>query len=51
VKNAIVIGASSGIGHALAIILSTDGYRIGLVARRTDLLAQLGAKLPGTFRE
>ena len=46
-KSAIIIGASSGIGRALAVILSTDGYRVGLVARRTDLLAQLGAELPG----
>jgi short-subunit dehydrogenase len=46
-KSAIIIGASSGIGRALAVILSTDGYRVGLVARRTDLLTQLGAELPG----
>lgn len=46
-KSAIIIGASSGIGHALALILSADGYRVGLVARRTDLLVQLGAELPG----
>jgi len=46
-KSAIIIGASSGIGQALAVTLSTDGYRVGLVARRTDLLAQLGAELPG----
>jgi len=46
-KSAIIIGASSGIGRALAVILSTDGYRVGLVARRTDLLTHLGAELPG----
>jgi NADP-dependent 3-hydroxy acid dehydrogenase YdfG len=27
--------------------LSLDGYRIGIVARRTDLLAQLRAELTG----
>jgi short-subunit dehydrogenase len=46
-KSAIIIGASSGIGRALAIALSQEGYRVGLVARRTELLAQLAAELPG----
>lgn len=46
-KNAIIIGASSGIGRALAVDLSTEGYRVGLVARRTELLAQAAAELPG----
>ena len=45
VKSAIIIGASSGIGRALAVALSLDGYRVGVVARRTDLLAQLRAEL------
>jgi short-subunit dehydrogenase len=46
-KTAIIIGASSGIGRALAVALSRDGYRVGLVARRTELLAQLQAELTG----
>jgi short-subunit dehydrogenase len=46
-KAAIVIGASSGIGRALAVGLSADGYRVGLVARRTELLAQVASELPG----
>jgi short-subunit dehydrogenase len=46
-KTAIIIGASSGIGRALAIALSREGYRLGLVARRTELLAQLQAALNG----
>ncbi len=46
-KNAIIIGASSGIGRELAIILSRDGYHVGVVARRTELLAQLKAQLAG----
>lgn len=44
-KSAIIIGASSGIGRALAITLSRDGYRVGVVARRTELLAGLQAEL------
>jgi NADP-dependent 3-hydroxy acid dehydrogenase YdfG len=46
-KSAVIIGASSGIGRALAATLSLDGYRIGVAARRTDLLAQLRAELTG----
>ncbi len=46
-KSAIIIGASSGIGRALAVALSRDGYRVGLVARRTELLIQLQAELAG----
>ena len=44
-KSTIIIGASSGIGRALAVTLSLDGYRVGVVARRTELLAQLQAEL------
>ena len=46
-RNAVIIGASSGIGRALAVALSDDGYRVGVVARRTDLLTQLQAELTG----
>ena len=46
-KSAIIIGASSGIGRALAVALSLDGYRVGVVARRTELLAQLREELTG----
>ncbi len=38
---AIIIGASSGIGSSLAKILSTNGYEVGLVARRLALLEEL----------
>jgi short-subunit dehydrogenase len=47
-KSAIIIGASSGIGRALAVTLSFDGYRVGVVARRTDLLARLQEELTGS---
>jgi short-subunit dehydrogenase len=46
-KSAVVIGASSGIGRALAAALSHAGYRVGIVARRTDLLTSLRAELAG----
>lgn len=51
---AIIIGASSGIGAALAAELAQRGYRVALVARRAaemeTLAARLNAKEPGTAR-
>ena len=41
-----MIGASSGIGEALARQLSAEGWRLGLLARRLDLLQRLAAELP-----
>ena len=35
---AIVTGASSGIGRALALRLGAEGYRVGLIARRREEL-------------
>lgn len=37
-KKAIIVGASSGIGKELAVILSKNNYSIGLVGRRVNLL-------------
>ncbi len=45
-KNAIVVGASSGIGRALAHVLAEDGYGVGLTARRLPLLEELARSLP-----
>lgn len=45
-KKAIVIGASSGMGKEVAKLLSNDGYEVGLVARRLDLLESLQKELP-----
>jgi short-subunit dehydrogenase len=45
-KRAIVIGASSGIGKELAIVLSQNGLAVGLMARRIDLLQELTSNLP-----
>lgn len=44
-KKAIIIGASSGIGSALAKILSENGFILGLTARREDLLNELQKNL------
>ena len=45
-KNAIIIGASSGIGRELAVQLSEKGYSLCIAARRTDLLTELLKELP-----
>ncbi|MBN2097689.1 MAG: SDR family NAD(P)-dependent oxidoreductase [Candidatus Omnitrophica bacterium] len=44
-KKAIVVGASSGIGRALAQVLAQNGYAVGLAARRFELLRQLQNEL------
>ena len=45
-KSVFITGASSGIGAALAQQYAAQGARLGLVARRADLLEQLRLQLP-----
>lgn len=46
-KKAIVIGASSGIGRELAKILAGNGYVVGVMARRVDLLNSIRDEIKG----
>jgi short-subunit dehydrogenase len=47
---AIIVGASSGIGEALARSLAGSGWRVGLAARRLDRLEALAEQLGGGAR-
>ncbi|MHB9133002.1 MAG: SDR family NAD(P)-dependent oxidoreductase [Armatimonadota bacterium] len=44
-KKAIIIGATSGIGRALAVELARRGYAVGVTGRRETLLAELKAAI------
>ena len=46
-RQAIIIGASSGIGRELAVQLAAKNYQLGLMARRVERLEQLSADLAG----
>ena len=48
-KNAIVIGATSGIGKELAGILADNGYKVGITGRRTELLDRLKSERPDSY--
>src|ERR1700752_3385438 len=43
-RGAIVTGAGSGIGKSAALALLKDGYHVGLVGRRKDLLEKAAAE-------
>lgn len=46
---AIVIGATSGIGRALAEVLAEHGYIVGITGRRTELLEELRIQKPQSY--
>lgn len=44
-KRAIIVGASSGIGRELAIVLSQAGWSVGLMARRQEELDETARRM------
>jgi len=50
-RRAIIVGASSGIGAALARKLAAEGYLLALLARREDLLKNLCAEINSSAGE
>ncbi len=48
-KKAIVVGASSGVGKELARILVQNDYKVGITARRENLLNELASEKPDSY--
>ena len=48
-RAAIVIGATSGIGRAVAVRLAAAGYRVGIAGRREELLRELAQTDPDRY--
>src|SRR3954447_18974028 len=46
VRSALVTGAGTGIGRAVAERFAADGYAVGLAGRRREPLEQVAAGLP-----
>ena len=46
-RSAIVMGATSGIGYEVALILARRGWRIGVAGRREDILARMSGEIDG----
>lgn len=46
-RRALITGASSGLGAAMAKVLAEAGYRVALVARREEKLREVAEGLPG----
>src|SRR5690349_11480361 len=48
-KKAIVVGATSGIGKELALLLANNNYQVGITGRRTELLSAVKQTNPDRF--
>ncbi|MBI5735939.1 MAG: SDR family oxidoreductase, partial [Mycolicibacterium neoaurum] len=47
----LVVGASSGIGHAVAVRAAERGAKVAVAARRMDLLTELAEQIGGSAFE
>jgi NADP-dependent 3-hydroxy acid dehydrogenase YdfG len=48
-KTAVITGAGSGVGAAVALALAKQGWRVALLGRRRDALESVAAKIPGAL--
>jgi len=48
-KTAVITGAGSGVGAAVARALAQEGWRVALLGRRRELLEQVAATVPGSL--
>jgi|TARA_B110000091_G_scaffold98554_2_gene107222 short-subunit dehydrogenase len=48
-KNAVIFGASSGIGRELARLLVNDGYKVIITGRRVELLKEIQKENPENY--
>ena len=46
-KSAVVMGATSGIGHEVALLLAQRGWKVGIAGRREEILSQMMKLQPG----
>lgn len=49
-RKVIIIGASSGIGRALAVLYAQAGWEVGITGRRVSLLREIEELFPGKCR-
>ncbi len=45
-KKAVIVGATSGIGYEVAMILLKEGWRLGIAGRREELLKEIRSEAP-----
>ena len=46
-KRAVIMGATSGLGYEVALLLLSDGWKLGLAGRREENLRKLQSEFPG----